>query len=242
MPNLVKNQRSLPGSLFSNPLYRRWINRIKRPAWLGTLRRIHPLSDQYGYDRGRPIDRFYIEEFLQEHRSLIRGKTLEVKDNHYTAQFGMGVEASDVLDIDPTNTKATIITDLAAANTVPSNTYDCFILTQTLQYIYNLQSAIQHAHRILKPGGALLVTVPAVSRINSGDGLTNDFWRFTPASCSLLFGEEFGVDQVQVWSYGNVLTEIAFLTGMACEELRQHELKSADDYFPLIIAVLALKG
>jgi SAM-dependent methyltransferase len=242
MPNPAKNQSSFPARLSSNHLYRHWINRIKRPAWLGTLRRLTPLSEQYGYDRGQPIDRYYIESFLRAHQAFIYGHTLEIKDSSYTKQFGKQVAISDVLDIDPSNPNAAIIADLAAADKIPSDTYDCFILTQTLQYIYDLRSAIRHAHRILKPGGALLATVPTVSRINSGDGLSNDFWRFTTASCSALFGNEFGKGQVQVQSFGNILTEIAFLTGMAGEEFRQSELNTHDDYFPLIIAVLALKS
>src|ERR687894_427089 len=55
---------------------------------LGDLRRLTPISREYGYDRGTPIDRFYIENFLEEHSSSIRGRVLEISENTYTRRFG----------------------------------------------------------------------------------------------------------------------------------------------------------
>lgn len=217
------------------------LRRIRRPAWLGTLRRTTPLSDGWGYDRGTPIDRYYIERFLDDCSADIHGHVLEVHDANYTRRFGAAVATSDVLDIDEANPKATIIADLAAADNVSAEQFDCFILTQTLHLIYDVQAAIDHAHRILRPGGVLLVTAPAVSKIVEEYDSQNDFWRFTAASCSSLFGDVFGVEQVDVRSYGNVLTAIAFLAGMAWEELKQEELDEHDERFPVIVAVRAVK-
>jgi SAM-dependent methyltransferase len=212
--------------------------RLRRPVSLGALRRVTPLSDEYGYDRGTPIDRYYIEQFLEEHRHDIRGRVIEVKDRGYTDRYGSGVEDRDVLDVDPANAAATVIADLTAADTIPSNEYDCFVLTQTLQFIYDTRAALAHAHRILRPGGVLLATMPSVSRI---DPQLVDYWRFTVASCRLLFAELFGAEHVTVRSYGNVLAGIGFLTGMAYEELSLRELDVQDEYFPVIIAVRAVK-
>jgi SAM-dependent methyltransferase len=217
------------------------LRRFLRPAWLGTLRRTTPLSDRYGYDRGTPVDRYYIERFLQEHRRDIQGRVLEVKDRGYTERYGTDVKWCDVLDMDPNNGQATIIADLTAADAISANTFDCFILTQTLQLIYDIRAAISHAHRILHPGGVLLVTVPSVSRVVPDYGPKSDCWRFTAASCASLLGKVFGPEQVSVQSYGNVLTAIAFLTGMAYEELSRRELEANDEFFPVIIAVRAVK-
>jgi SAM-dependent methyltransferase len=188
------------------------------------------------------VDRYYIENFLQEHRADIRGRILEIRDSTYTDQFGSAVETRDVLDIDPANPRATIVADLSAADQVPADSFDCILLTQTLQFVFDLRSAIGHTHRVLKPGGVVLVTVPATSRIAPRYGLTSDFWRFTPASTNRLFGEVFGAENVLVRSYGNVLTSIAFLSGLAREELTQNELDVLDEYFPLIVAVRASKS
>jgi SAM-dependent methyltransferase len=216
------------------------LHRFARPAFLGTIRRTSPLSTSWGYDRGTPVDRYYIERFLAHHRSDIRGRVLEVKDRYYTQRLGRGVQRSDILDVDPSNPDATIVADLAAADAVPSDTFDCFVLTQTLQFIYDTRAALGHTHRILRPGGVLLTTVPVVSRIDRSLQ-SSDYWRFTAASCRQLFAEAFGAEQTIVYSYGNVLAGVAFLTGMACEELSRRELDAHDEFFPLVVAVRAVK-
>jgi len=220
---------------------KQYLRRLVRPAWLGTIRRTSPVSDHYGRDRGTPIDRFYIERFLEEHQQEIHGRVLEVKDRAYVDRYGTNVEHCDVLDIDPANSKATIVADLSAAESISADRFDCFVLTQTLQFIYNLRGAIIHCHRILRPQGVLLVTVPAVGRIFPNDTINPDYWRFTASSCLALFAEVFGPEHVTVQTYGNVLTEIAFLTGLACEELSRHELDANDENFPVVVSVRAVK-
>jgi len=218
----------------------RLMRRLMRPAWLGTLRRTKPLSDHWGYDRGTPVDRYYIECFLEAHRSDIHGHVLEIKDSTYTDRFGRNVARQDVLDIDPGNPHVTLVADLAAADSIPADTFDCFILTQTLQFVSDLSAAITHIHRMLRPGGVLLCTVPGISRVERAYSAT-DYWRFTPAACSLLFNDVFGAEQVTICAYGNVLTAMAFLTGMAAEELSRRELATRAEYFPVTIATRAKK-
>lgn len=219
---------------------RRYLYRLRHPAWLGTLRRTAPLSEGWGYDRGAPIDRYYIDQFLGAHCTAIRGRVLEIKDSTYTNRFDRGVTHRDILDINPANRQATIIADLAAADAIATGSFDCFILTQTLQFIYDTRAAIDHAARILRPGGVLLATLPAIIRVEQAAAQT-DYWRFTVASCTKLFGAAFGAEQITVCSYGNVLACIAFLTGMAQEELKPGELAVNDPYFPVLIAVRAVK-
>lgn len=218
----------------------RWrIRRLSHPAWLGTLRRTTPLSDDWGFDRGTPVDRYYIERFLGEHRRDIRGRVLEVRDSGYTDRYGVGVTRRDVLDVDPENRRATIVADLAAADAVQPDRFDCFVLTQTLQYVRDVGAAVAHAHRILRPGGVLLATVPTLGRL---DPVFPDYWRFTPLPCASLFGEAFGRERISVRAYGNVLTAIALLSGMAYQELSPRELETHDPRFPMLVAVRAVKA
>ena len=236
--------RPTMGELGETPDPLRWrkrLQRLRRPAWLGTIRRTTPLSDHYGRDRGTPVDRYYIEQFLAAERAAIRGRVLEVMNRDYTVRFGAAVDRSDVLDIDPDNLDATIIGDLASADAVPTSSFDCFILTQTLQYIYDLEAAVAHAYRILGPGGTLLCTVPVVSRIDRRE-LESEYWRLTAAACSRLFGGVFAPDDVVVRGRGNLLAAVAFLVGMAAEELSARELERDDPFFPLIVTVRATKA
>ena len=204
------------------------------------MRRTTPFSDDHGFDRGSPIDRYYIERFLAQHRADIRGHVLEAGDRRYTERYGSGVRQSDILDVTPTNPLATIVADLTAANAIPGDQFDCFVLTQTLHLVYDVPAALRHAHRILRPGGVLLATAPAIGRIaNPSDGTT--YWRFTNASCARLFSEAFGAENVTVASHGSVLTCVTHLLGLAYEEIGPAELAFEDPRFPVVVTVRAVK-
>jgi hypothetical protein len=210
---------------------------------LGELRRLRPVSAAWGFDRGTPVDRHYIERFLRAHETLIRGRCLEIKDAAYTRWLGAGrVDATDVLDIDERNPRAGLHGDLTQGAGIPSDSYDCFVLTQTLHLLYDFRAALMHSLRVLKPGGTLLVTVPALSRVPPEEGgLDTDYWRFTEASLRRLLSELLPLDAFEVTVYGNLLGATAFLQGLAAEELRPDELDHRDPYFPVIVAACARK-
>jgi SAM-dependent methyltransferase len=216
------------------------LRRRQRPVWLGSLGSTGPVSWSWGYDRGRPIDRWYIEQFLEQHRSHITGRVLEVKDSGYTDRFGHDVRERAILDIDADNARATHVADLAEADGLPSETFDCFLLTQTLQYIFDVPAALTHAHRILRPGGVLLATLPVTSRLP--DPPLTDYWRFTPESTSRLFDDAFGPGAATVSGRGNVLAQVAFLKGLAAEDLTAAELAVNDERFPLIVCARAVRS
>lgn len=219
-----------------------WRRRLRHPVWLGTARRLTPFSETWGFDRGTPVDRYYIERFLSEHRSDVRGRVLEVGDPRYTRRFGTAITSPDVLDVDPGNPEATVVADVARPEAFEPEAYDCFILAQTLQYVFDVRAAVRSAQRLLRPGGVVLATVPAVSRVARSAGVDGEFWRFTEASCRALFGGEFAPERVEVLAYGNVLTAVSFLLGLACEDLSPRELDHADPWFPVLIAVRAVKS
>jgi SAM-dependent methyltransferase len=219
------------------------LRRLVHPAWMGTLRRTQPLSPSFGSDRGQPVDRYYIETFLEEHRGDIRGRVLEIKDSSYTVRFGSGVTESEVLDVDPANRQATIIADLQRAGSIQTADFDCFILTQVLGLIADLRSAIAESYRILRPGGVLLVTLPGLaSRAADRTEAPADYWRFTADALDFLLKQQFGTASITLRSYGNVLSAVAMLMGMAREELSTRELNAVDARFPVVVAGRAIKA
>jgi SAM-dependent methyltransferase len=168
---------------------------------------------------------------------------LEIKDNNYTLKYGNSrVTRIDVLHKIEGNPKATIVADLTRADHLPGDTYDCIICTQTLQFIYNVKAAIETLYRLLKPNGVLLATIPSITQISRGDmNQWGDYWRFTSLSARLLFEEFFAKPEIKVQAYGNIFSAIAFLHGLACEELDPKELDHHDPDYELLIAVRALK-
>ncbi len=225
-------------------VFRRWLirNLLKSKYLYLLLNKPRPISDWCGFDRGTPMDRYYIEGFLESQRSLVRGACLEVLNNAYTTYYGGDdVLSSDVLDIDISNKNATIVGDIRRLDAVEDKKFDCIILTQVFQFIDNLDASISECYRVLKTGGVLLVTLPAIGRIDSISGVEGDYWRFTTASARYIFEKKFSRDKVLIKSFGNVRTAMLFYAGMSIEDLSQSVLDVVDQNFPMIIAVKAIK-
>jgi SAM-dependent methyltransferase len=246
-------------SIMLRRLWQAWLNRA-RQAWeryahgtavgrvrFGSLRRLHPIGAVFGVKRGqsvdRCIDRYYITAFLARHAADIHGHVLEIADDTYTRRFGgERVQCADVLHAVPGNPAATIVADLTSATNVQSECFDCIILTQTLQYIYDVRAALHTVYRLLKPGGVVLATVPGISQTSRCDAEQwGEFWRFTTLSARRLFGEVFPDQGLTIQGYGNVLVALAFLHGLLSEELRRDELDYHDPDYELLITIRAQK-
>lgn len=232
-------------------MFRRVVNRllhtlgIEIPVRFGSLRRVTPISRSFGIDRGRPIDRYYIETFLEKHRYDIRGRVLEAGGYvNYTKQFGDDrVTRGDILYPKEGHPDGTMIGDLASGQAIPFDVFDCLILTQVFPFIYDLRAAVANSYRALKEGGVLLATLPGISQICRYDMQQwGDYWRFTDASARQLFGDVFQTRNVAVEAYGNVLVACAFLHGLASRELTRQELDSRDPDYQLLITVRAVKA
>lgn len=222
----------------------RYLNRKKIVVEFGSLATTTPASRVFGLDRGTPVNRYYIERFLASRAELIRGQVLEVGGSDYSRRFGGGqVERFEVLHATPGNPAATLVGDLADAGTLPANAMDCFICTQTLDCIFDVRQAVLGAHQLLKPGGVLLATMSGISQISRFDmERWGEYWRFTTASATRLFQPVF-TGGVEVGSCGNVLAAMAFLQGIAVEELPDPaRLDEHDADYPLVVTVVAHKA
>jgi glycosyltransferase involved in cell wall biosynthesis/SAM-dependent methyltransferase len=208
----------------------------------GDLRRLTPLSYEFGFDRGLPIDRYYIESFLARHADDIHGHVLEVGDDSYMCQFGGDrVLKKDILHVAAGNPAATIVADLTRADHIPSNLFDCIILTQTLHLVYDVDAALHTLRRILKPGGVLLATFPGISQLSIDEWSKSWYWAFTLHSAHRMFETVFPTKNLEIQSHGNVLAATAFLQGLAVDELDQEELDYTDPHYQTLITVRAVK-
>jgi SAM-dependent methyltransferase len=236
----TKIKRVVPQKVY-RPVVTRW-RRLNSGAWNGE-RRLTPFSEMSGLDRGKPIDRYYIENFLKKYENDIRGDVAEIMDSAYSRQFGGDrVTRFHVLDIDPKNTQASLICNLETGEGVEENTYDCFIVTQTYCSTYRVKEAIENSYRLLKPGGVLLATVPGIAKIlRFAYEDYGEYWRFTSLSIRRLFEEIFPSSHITVEAGGNVFTTTAFLYGMVVEEMTKEELEYNDRDYELILTIRAVK-
>lgn len=208
----------------------------------GDLRDLEPINRNWGFDRGQPIDRVYVQRFLAAHSGDIRGRVLEIGSNTYTRRFGADrVIRSEVLDLEP-GPGVTLVADLNDATSIASRSFDCVILTQTLQFIYDIHGTVGTLYRILKPAGVLLLTVSGISKMSSDErDRWESQWSFSASSAMKLLQEFFPPESVTIAVHGNVLAAIAFLHGIAAEELRDHELDYVDPEYQVLIGARAQK-
>ena len=214
-----------------------------RTTRFGSLRRVTPISPTFGDDRGLPLDRYYVESFLYEHRKNIHGRVLESGGTGYTRKFGEDrVKQFDVINLREGVAETTFRADLAAAPEIPSDIFDCVILAQTFQFIYETRAAIETAHRILKPGGTLIATMPGISHIGDPPWTSHWCWNFTGLSAKNVFSEAFGEENIEVKTYGNVFIASSFLYGLSVKEVRKDELDYHDPNYEVTIGVKATKS
>ena len=208
-----------------------------------SLRRLTPISAMFGMERGQPVDRYYIEKFLESHAQRIRGRALELGDASYIRRFGGSkVTKTDVLSYVAGGAETTIVADLTACPHVPSDTFDCIIFTQTLHLIPDMHAALANLWRALRPGGVLLVTVPAMGRHDTAPGFHHDRWRVTQTGLDCLLEPLLPAAQWETMTFGNVLSCTAFAYGLAAEEVQPDELNDTDPQFPLIVAARVSRG
>jgi SAM-dependent methyltransferase len=213
----------------------------RQPRDLGELRRTTPFTT-WGSSRGGPLDRVYIGQFIEQHAADIRGRALEIAGDEYISRFGRGVRKTDILDIYESNPRATIVADLANADAIPDDSFDCLVVTQVLLLVRDIRAALRTCHRILVPGGVLLATTPGITRIAPIESQDlGQWWHLTSMSARLLAEEAFGAGNVEVQTYGNVLSAAGFLYGLGTWDVSPEELAVHDPAFEVVIGVRAVK-
>jgi SAM-dependent methyltransferase len=215
--------------------------RRSQPVALTDLERTEPLSRRFGLERGTPIDRHYIDAFLARHADDIRGCVVEIGDDRYTRRFGSaGDIESRVLNAESAHHATALQGNLAEPESLPEGVADCLILTQTLNFIYDLDAALAGCARLLKPGGILLGSVAGITQISRHDAKRwGDYWRFTEQSLARLLAARF---DARIDVHGNLLAARTLLDGLAVEDLPQPALLDvADPDYPVTLTFRAAR-
>ena len=216
----------------------------KQPGEFGTENdsfAVRPVSRQFGFDRGTPVDRYYIDVFMRANDSFIHGHVLEIADKNYTSKFGKNIDSITVLGVTP-GKGITLVGNLASGVNISQEKYDCILLTQTLQMIYDFGSALKHAYKALKPGGSILLTASGISQISRYDmERWGEYWRFTNKSMETLIGTLRPEADFAVQTYGNVAVAKAFLDGLAFEDLPAGVADFHDPDYQLLVTARITK-
>jgi SAM-dependent methyltransferase len=210
---------------------------------LGPLRATVPVARLFGWDRGTAIDRLFIERFMTAQSRHVRGRVLEIGGNAYTlAHGGDRVTRSDILHYDDSNPDATFVGDLSHCDHIPDEQFDCIILTQTLQFIPDVRAALANVHRLLKPGGALLATLPGISQMSDINWNSTWCWGWSREQARSLLAAAFPGGEVTVLALGNRLAAVAMLYGMVVEEVPSELLLEPDGVCDFLIGAVAVRA
>ena len=209
---------------------------------MARLRRLTPLH--HGRLRGTPVVRYYWERFLEERRDAFRGAGLEIGTVETLERMDAGLTSRDALDVSRHGPDVTVVADLSRADSLPAEAYDCLVVPFTFQFIYDVEAALYHAVRILRPGGRLLANFPCTDyyfpaglEMFTGRPIYLHHW-FTPLAVENLLrrvGLVSGDFTVEV--YGNLLARVAYEMNVPAEELTARELAHRDPGHPLLICV-----
>lgn len=202
-----------------------------------------PIKNDFGFSLGTPIDRFYINDFLRENSNDIKGIVLEISENTYTQKFGSNVLTSEILSYQPSSSPNIIIGDLTDKLSLPTERYDCFICTQTLNFVFEIQNAIEGIYKLLKTDGVALVTIAGLTQVSRYDmDRWGDYWRLTTRSAEKLFENIFGKDNVTVSFYGNPLAACYLLQGIPAEQIDETAIHTKHPDYQIVISVVAKKA
>jgi len=199
--------------------------------------------------RGTPVVRYYWGCFLEKHRDDIRGCVLEIGNTSTVRAFGGSqIQQAKAIDIAPTSSEVTIVADLATADHVEPDQFDCFVNQFTMHIIDDFRAALYHSIRLLKPAGVLLINFPARSGYPSdgidlnGAGRTWVYRWFTPAGVEKALAD-LGMtkDDYELTTYGNFFSLTAYMAGIPAEELTSRELDYAEKDIPLLICARVVK-
>lgn len=203
------------------------------PRW-GNLRRTTPFSSSYGFERGTPVDRYYLHRFLAAHRDRIAGDVLEVQNNSYTERYGREVRRADTFDIVPEFSPTHLCDFAHCGGVIPSAAYDCLLLPNTLQHFRELDLALAHAIRVVRPGGTILASAAGLLPL-TGD--VPDYWRMSPDGWRERLSAAWPGASLEITGHGNCLASVATQLGLALEELSPAELDVQDPRYPVLTTI-----
>ena len=203
----------------------------------GDLRRMVPVCSRFGFSRGSPIDRYYLDQFIEKIRPLVHGDVVEIggKDENgrlYQFEHAVRYRGFDMFE-DP---DISLVGDAHDPNALAEAQLDTIIAFNVLEHCPKPWIVIDNMRRWLKPDGLALVMVPSCQRLHR---MPEDYWRPLPAALIHLFTTWA---DCELHVYGNPSTAIAAMLGIAVEELSVGELDAYHPDYPVTTCVIAKKS
>lgn len=242
-----KNER-LRERYFEVKRQRRWTTwPVLRNLRAMQFRRMAPFGK--GKSGGLSIIRYYWADFLEQHAADIKGRALEVEETVILRDYGgERVTQAEAIDLATHHDEVKVVADLARADHVPSDSYDCFVLPFSTAVIYDIEAALYHALRILKPGGVLLTNFWCMDYyfhrgldMSTGGTLFMAHWPTPLQVHNWLHALGLSQSDYTLRTYGNLMARMAFLMNLPAKDLTADERDAVDEGQPLSLCLRAVK-
>lgn len=200
----------------------------------GDFRRRWPFSQRFGFDRGAPVDRYYLRPFVRSIRASVRGRCLEIGgfvNNNDGYRFR--VDEFRTLELPKAGIAADFLGDAADRTVFEDGRWDSILAFHVLEHCADPFAVVRNMRAWLAPGGHVYVVVPCAQRLHNFPG---DYWRFMPDGLRVLFKD---FSSVAVSTYGNPLSLVSSYLGLSHTELTAEEMEFRHPDFPVIACVVA---
>ncbi|WP_169221635.1 methyltransferase domain-containing protein [Brasilonema sp. UFV-L1] len=202
----------------------------------GDLKRRFPICHKFGFTRGTPVDRYYLDKFISEIRHQVVGSVLEIGGvllNKEIYQLSVATEYQ-TLDL-VSRPGVTVVGDAHDSTIIMPESLDTVLVFNVLEHCHNPWVVVQNIYSWLRVGGKCFCMVPSAQKLHS---LPKDYWRPLPDGMKQLF-QDFSESNLHI--YGNPLTVLASFMGVAAEELSPQDLDDFHPDYPVATCIAALK-
>ncbi len=196
-------------------------------------RNILPVGTDFGWSRGTPIGRFYVNNFVAEKAQGLGGVILEFGEARYRDYF-KDVEQYKVVDV-VAGPNVDFVCDIHDVSSMPQTFFDVIVCTQVLEHVERPEYALRELRKLLKKDGRLICTVPFLAHIHY---VPTDYYRFSIDAITSALSRA-GFEVLDARNSGNALVTIGSLLGFSAQDFSSSEMAVVDNLYPFNILTFA---
>jgi len=136
------------------------------------------------------IVKVYVVE--QRKRLDINGKVLEIGAYDVNGNLNEELEGCDHVRLDMRDGPNVDVVANSHDMPFPDDTFDAVVCVDTFEHDNAFWVTMEEIHRVIKPGGAIVICVPTIGFVLHGH--PNDYWRFTESAMKELLSGCTDVD------------------------------------------------
>lgn len=204
--------------------------------------RVTPISPDFGYARGTPIDRVLIRRYLGSAPTSVVGIVHEVGESQFSPMlFPRAVH--HVVHVSPEN-ETDLRVDFLEVPQDQIGLCEAIICTQVLNFIKEPLEALRGISSLLRPGGRCYMTVAGLAQVSRYDSARwGDYFRFMPQGFDHLLSQCDAIRVIHRNDLGNLFCAKCLMDGVVAEDVVEKRLLEVDDpLYPVVLgAVLERK-